>query len=278
MTDDISSVFREASLRHKRLLEELAAAPMSDVSGVVDASGAGGGRSRGEKLWTLTFSFAAWRANGADVQTRPLTVRRQVTDEQLKSFQDLITPYEVIHIKARVVLESSFGSPQALLETLVGVVTSDAELNHHSSQLQQPVTLEDPTFGIFTLDRRVDQFTAEVVWEETRISLNLSESAQAEDALKTAHTLWEDRVGWNRRVRDYAVQELLSDKYDAWLSDDEAKLTPDEFKARMALDSITVYPDGSFDFWYDDGDLFWGHSIQIIGNLSKGPTSAGISG
>jgi hypothetical protein len=46
----------------------------------------------------------------------------------------------------------------------------------------------------------------------------------------------------------------------------------------MRLKSVTVYPDGSFDFWHDDGDLFWGHSIQVSGDLLDGPTHADIPG
>jgi hypothetical protein len=55
-------------------------------------------------------------------------------------------------------------------------------------------------------------------------------------------------------------------------------LTAGEFKKRMALDSITVVPDGSFEFWHNDGDLFWGHLIQIRGNVTEGPTDASIAG
>jgi hypothetical protein len=47
------------------LLRRLAAAPLVKVTGVVDAAGASGGRFQGEKLWTLLFSFDAWRVESA---------------------------------------------------------------------------------------------------------------------------------------------------------------------------------------------------------------------
>jgi hypothetical protein len=31
-------------------------------------------------------------------------------------------------------------------------------------------------------------------------------------------------------------------------------------------------PDGAFEFWHNDGDLFWGHSILIVGSLEEGLT------
>jgi hypothetical protein len=74
------------------------------------------------------------------------------------------------------------------------------------------------------------------------------------------------------------VQALLPLKNESWLAEGEVDVTADQFKGRMALESITVHPDGSFEFWHNDGDLFWGHSIQISGCLSKGPTGADIPG
>jgi hypothetical protein len=138
--------------------------------------------------------------------------------------------------------------------------------------------LEDPQLGIFTLDRQVDWFTGQVDWAGQSIALNLSESAEAQAALKTAHALWQNQSEWHRRIQDFAVAQLLPLKNDSWLDEDDAELTAEEFQARMTLESITVKADGSFDFWHDDGDLFWGHSIQISGSLAEGPTDADIPG
>ena len=74
------------------------------------------------------------------------------------------------------------------------------------------------------------------------------------------------------------MQELLPLKNENWLDEGEAELSADQFKSRMTLESVTVEPGGSFDFWHNDGDLFCGHSIQISGSLSEGPTRADIPG
>ena len=93
-----------------------------------------------------------------------------------------------------------------------------------------------------------------------------------------AHSLDLGQEEWNRRIRDYAVKELLAVENESWIDQDEPELTPDDFKDRMTLESITVDPNGSFDFWHDDGDLFWGHAIQIGGNLAEGPKYADTPG
>lgn len=46
----------------------------------------------------------------------------------------------------------------------------------------------------------------------------------------------------------------------------------------MKLEAITVRPNGEFEFWHDDGDLFWGHSILISGDLNHGLEDADIPG
>jgi len=59
------------------------------------------------------------------------------------------------------------------------------------------------------------------------------------------------------------VRELLNLKNSTWPDDDGRPITAEEFKARMRLDSITIESDASTTFWHDDGDLFYGHSIQV---------------
>jgi len=275
-----TDILAEAKLRQQQLLEQLAVSPVVDVLGVVSPAGASGGKSRGEELWTFRFTFEAWRVRGGRAQTRPLTIRRKVTDQELAVFRELIKPYTVICIRARVLSESPFGGPEGLLETFVGLDDSDTELNEFAVQLQKPISYEDSTFGTFTLDRRVDWFTGGAVWKGKPVSLHLSARAPAEvqAALGTAHSLWQAQDVWDQRVRDYAVQLLLPLKNESWLNEGEIEVTAGQFKERMKLESITVHPDGSFEFWHNDGDLFWGHSIQITGSLSKGPISADIPG
>lgn len=275
---DEPDVFAEAKQRRARLFEQLEAASLSDVSVVIGANGPGAGHSRGEDFWMLSFTCEAWRIGAGEIQKRPLTVRRKVTEKEIKKWQDLIRPYQVLRLRARVVVDSVLGSPQALLEAVVDHSSSDADLSRFSEQLQKPVTFHDPLLGTFTLDRQVDWFAAKVVWAGQLISLSLAESADAQKALEVAHTLWANQGDWNRRVARFAVEKLLPLKNDAWLNEGEAELTAKDFEDKMTLESITVNADGSFEFWHNDGDMFWGHSIQIDGSLAEGPTHADITG
>lgn len=46
----------------------------------------------------------------------------------------------------------------------------------------------------------------------------------------------------------------------------------------MELDTIRVYSDGDFNIFFFDGDMFWGHSIVVSGNINGELTSAEIAG
>ncbi len=267
--------------RERKLFESLANCPVVDVVGVISARGAGGGQSRGEELWTLLFGFDAWRIDGGGVQTGALTIRRKVTDEQLRSFQESIRPHRILRIRACVGPRTAADETrEALLESIVELDAPDAELRDHAKQMQETVTHEDGVFGTLTLDRSVDWYTAKTVWNGHSVKLNCSVEApdDLDEALQIARSLWRDQDGWKQRIEDFAVAELLPLKNDNWLDEDEAEVTADQFRSRMTLEAVTVYPDGSFEFWHNDGDLFWGHAILIDGNLSEGPTGADIPG
>jgi hypothetical protein len=99
-----------------------------------------------------------------------------------------------------------------------------------------------------------------------------------DNALKTAEILWANQSRWKRELDTLVTNRLLPLKNDTWLEEGESPLTEDEFLSRMILESISVYNDGRFEFWHNDGDLFWGHAIQVRGNTRDGLTGADICG
>jgi len=46
----------------------------------------------------------------------------------------------------------------------------------------------------------------------------------------------------------------------------------------MKQDAVTVYANGKIEFWFTDGELFWGHAIKVEGDLADGPKKAKIEG
>ena len=260
---------------------QFAQAPVSEVVGLVEPSGAGAGKAGDAPLWTLRFTLISWRQDGGAVQSTPLAVARELEDGPMRDLQNRLKPYLVARLRARVITDET-GTLRAEMDEFLGEETGDDDLNRAAAELQKPVTFADPTLGTLTLERAYDWFAGTATWcgVPVRVMLEATEPPQVEQAARHARTLWDNQDEWSRRICDYAVQELLPLKNDSWLDDesDEKPLTPDQFKARMRVESIGITPSGDFDFIHDDGDLFFGHAIQITGTMDGGPDRADIPG
>lgn len=266
--------------RLDKVMEELELVPVVELLGVVDPGGVSGGQRAGDKDWLLHFAFASWKYVDGALQDRKLTIRKKLSHDELKLTMQHVAALDVLHIQARVAEQNSLGTPEGLLVNIIRKDLSDAELQQRVTELRRPVTFEDSRLGVFTLDRRYNWFEADVTWESTRIrlSLEVGEGRDPEECLAAAYALWDLQSVWSKRVTDLAIAELLDLKNRAWVQDDEEPLSVEQFLAAIRLTSITVAPNGSFHFWYDDGGLFFGHAIKVSGSIAKGPTGADIVG
>jgi hypothetical protein len=262
------------------LYRQLAEQPLVNLTGVVSASGAGGGMSPGDTLWTFVFSLAAWRVDDGDINRFELIVRKSVTEDEMDALFARLQANTIVKLRARVALENVFGRPEALLEELIGEDGSDVELNDFLAEFLKPVVHNDGYFGDFTLDRSATTFVTQKMWNGAPVELRLwlDKIDEFDEALKHARDFWASCRKWDKRILDCIARDCLSLKNEIWQEDDGSIVSRDQFEARIALQSITIRPDGDFDVSYNDGNLFFGHDIVAMGNLGKDDLSAGIHG
>lgn len=79
-------------------------------------------------------------------------------------------------------------------------------------------------------------------------------------------------IGKNR-----AASDLLTLKNKDWLADEEKELTKSEFKKKMDLTDI-IFRKNHIELWYNDHNLFFGHSIVVDCDLECNPTNCEIVG
>lgn len=269
--------------REDDLMRQLADSPETEILGVVapgGVSGVGGGPSGDQIQWTLLITLSGWKPSGGEFRDSEMTVRKLVQEPEIRNYMAAMNSYDVVRLRARWSEINAMNSTQALLIEFLGKDTSSIELNAHSLKLQESVTFEDGLFGTFTLNRRVDWYEAAPTWCGNVIGLSIPSKSQdeIEKSLQVARCLWADQTEWQRKISMFAIKELLELKNGTWLSEGEEELTAEEFSRRMTLESITIESDGSFEFWHDDGDLFWGHSIMVSGDIASGIKEAGIHG
>jgi hypothetical protein len=270
---------REAIERSARLRARAAESPLVEAVGVVGPIGAGAGKSGRETLWTLRFKFDAWRLAEGPLQQGKLMISRKVSDEEYRALQASIEPYSLLRVQARIAIDEEKHESIGFLEQILGVAIGDAELERISQQLQKPVIYTDQIFGELTLDRRFDLYSGDATWRGKSVKLFVkTNGAGPGDAAAVAHELWKQQDHWDFRVRECASQRLTELKNDSWLDEDDQPMSEAEFREKMVLREISVSQQGAFEFWFDDGDMFWGHAIHVGGTLQDGPRNADIAG
>lgn len=127
-----------------------------------------------------------------------------------------------------------------------------------------PSEINDKELGRLIYEKELDWYTGQIVYQERQIAIHLStnEDGDVQPALMRAVEIVARVDEFARAAEDYAAAMLLELKNDSWLDEDEEPLDAERFKDLMTLESIVFYEDG-VTFYHNDGDLFWGHSIEI---------------
>lgn len=140
--------------------------------------------------------------------------------------------------------------------------------------------LVDDLLGTLEWDDNLNWYSGEVRLANAsfNISLNPDAGTDASRALARARQIVEDFERYRQLAADYAVDGLLGLKNETWLDESDDEESPETFKAKMTLQAITVEAEGDVTFWHHDGDLFWGHSIQVCMDAGDNCTGTDIPG
>jgi hypothetical protein len=249
--------------------------PGQDLIVLIGASAPGGSNLFSEN-WTLVISCAAQRISASEVVERDMRLELPVAEEELKELMSRLQPYQVIEVVVANVVNES----RLILSGIKAFDVDDRDLAKIAASLQKPVVITHEILGELTLDRRFGSYSGRFKWlkNDVNISLDCASPDKPESTMEHALTLLSNQSEWQSRVEDCALRELLDLKNASWREDGEPELAGKDFLARISLETIWISHDGSFTFWFNDGDLFWGHAIEVRGTLEVGPTSANIAG
>lgn len=116
-----------------------------------------------------------------------------------------------------------------------------------------------------TFDPDKSNFEAIISNLDKKYSLSLLDfqENEIEAATKFAYKicLWLELNDESARV--FCASKLLPLKNETWLEDQEEPITEEEFIETLDLEGITAFSDESFSLYFDDNDMFWGHSIVV---------------
>ena len=247
-----------------------------EILAVTGASGLGGGKVPKENFWTASIDILAWKENieQSILNIEKTILRFKADDEFLNEMRSKIKTNSIVKLRVRR------GEVGFLLCEPLECDILDKELKEFLEKQLEPIFYKDEVFGEFELDKSVNVFEKDIDWcgEEVRLSFDNDDESELKSMLETGHALYREQKDWMKKICDFVCDELLELKNDAWLDDDEEEITRDGFIEAIEFCDISLESNGEFTFWFDDGDLFWGHTIIAEGNIDGTFSSAHIAG
>lgn len=166
--------------------------------------------------------------------------------------------------------------PTALMLAKVEKRVDDSRFDPIREKYLEPVRVEC-ALGTFELDRRCDWYEGAIDYLGAPCSVLLVVEEGSTDVrvgLARLESLCADLKTLDRKVRQYAARELLENAVE-WC---EEELTSEQFAERMSNPSICIGSDGSVEFTFDDGGMFWGHVIVVSMDADGMFSGADIAG
>ncbi|MBA4537302.1 DUF2262 domain-containing protein [Bacillus aquiflavi] len=251
-----------------------------EVAAVIGASGVGAGRAGGDLLWHVSIPLIAWENlnRHEPVMKEELRLQWLADDKEFERKRDLLKANSVVRLQVRR------GENSMMLVKVLETSYRDNELEEILQESLKPVYYHDEVLGQFELIKSVKIFERKISWtgEEGCLTFDWYEDHdKMKSALETAYALFKQEDEWSQKMKEYAAEELVELAND-WLQDDEEaefdEITKEIFIESMKLSTICVYPEGDFEVYYSDGDMFYGHSIIVCGNINGEFEAAEIAG
>ena len=226
------------------------------VTGATPFSGSQG--EEGDGLWPASIGLTAWmEADSPELHQGEFRLETIADNQLMPVLRQRARPDFIIRFQAR---RSEDGTRLLLLD--LPEPGFDPDLKAILDEQKKPVTFWAEGLGTFALNRALGWFEAEADWLGSPIRLDLDRDEDREKCLSHLRALMAGQANWDGGCEEREPEEI----------------TRGQFMERLEPDAVQISGDGSFDFWFNDGALFWGHSIHVTGSLEGGPEKAEMEG
>lgn len=139
-------------------------------------------------------------------------------------------------------------------------------------------TIIDDYLGTLQYNQRFNSYEGKIKDDlDNEIELGIDVDDNLEELIDYTRQLFKKYLNQDDELKLYAASQLLDIYNDVW-NETDIEITEEEFASRMLLEGITVECDRTTTFYYQDGNLFYGHSITIYLDESGNLESAQIEG
>ena len=136
--------------------------------------------------------------------------------------------------------------------------------------------IHDPVLGEL---ERYDAGSYRLTLHQTELYVAITEDApEQQAAILQARKIVEGFTAYTERATRYVCAELLAIKNGFWLQGDEEPLDAAEFTRQLNLSLVSVERDGRATLYFDDNQMFGGHSIVVYANVHDEFETAKLEG
>ena len=237
------------------------------ILAVTGANGFGGDRVREGGPWLARLELTAWKdADGEEPARREKALLVALAGDKLLAYlRRRAMPDSIIQVTVRPSEDRT-----SFLMTELPQPVMDPELKAILDEQKKPDSTYVEGLGTFVLNRQVGWYQADVDWLGQSIQLvyDRGSGEEVKAAHQTALALMGAQEDWDSRVRTYAAQQLPVQH--PGLEDEMLEVPAEELARRLEPESLQVWPDGSFEFWFHDADYQWEHALRVRGTVDGG--------
>lgn len=266
---------------------------------VMTINGASGSYCNGEDYWNKSIDILGY----IEIESGRTSNIKSCLDwsvEDFKSDNNFKNGGIIYRIKGRLPKlldgEPWINNEYRMSSIYVTEIISDNEKNDFLENLlaeyRKEVSVNSKVLGKLILNKDLEQYETEndIEWCGGMVGISIIEDDEINKCLPIAEDFYNNRQEWDRKIREYAAEQLtelandwLTDEYYSDDDDEEEnenfpEITEKEFAERIMICDISFYGDGDFTVYYADDDMFAGHSVVVHGNIETGFESAGIEG
>jgi len=146
------------------------------------------------------------------------------------------------------------------------------------------VTYEDDDFSL-ELNKTYGNFEGEMYYQEEEEGLSLNVHTDDIEKLKELLTLFRQTAltnfkAWIEHLKTFAAEKLtdLANKWQKEADSNAPDITPQHFAERMSITELVLFDDERLCIYFDEDNMFWGHTITVYTNLNGTLESATIEG
>nr|MDE6425803.1 DUF2262 domain-containing protein [Ruminococcus sp.] len=242
-----------------------------------------GGTKCGGKIpdgdWTYNVNMIGFVENGKQYSVKGCLTWCEKDGEEL--YGEVFEETDIYRIRGY--LEKSENPKKIYLTE----ITSGKEKNEFFYNLltehNKEVSVNSEILGKVVLNKNYDWYEGNAYWcgSESPFSINLENpDDDITEILRLVEDFYKNQSEWDRKLREFSASQLTELAND-WLEDEYyeedgeetepiQKITEKDFSERISINSIGFDMNGNFSVYYNDDDMFWGHSIVIYGNIKTG--------